>query len=106
MISGRVPTIVMTLSIDRLTNDRELPEHLLNLLDVQLLGVVRGVVIEVGIRRITLDEISLIVEMPRIRRDAIVTAQVLGARHLLPGDKRFVQLFTMPRADDTNLTLG
>ena len=66
MISGLVPTMVITLSTDGLAHDVELHEHVLDLGDIQSLGIVRGVVVALGDRHLTFIEILVVVQLARI----------------------------------------
>src|SRR5687767_12437115 len=99
MSSGRVPTIVMTLSTQPLLDEIEREEQLLDARDVEALCVVRRVVVEMGNLRLTLDEELVVVQVSIVDGDAVVAARVFGFRHLLPGEQRFVEFFAVPRPD-------
>src|SRR5437764_13580573 len=95
MSSGRVPTIVNTLSIHGLAHDGELNEHLLRLFDIEPPRVVRRVVLSPRDLSLSLDEILVVVQVAGVRRDAIVLSQIFATRHFLTGYKRLVQLLAV-----------
>src|SRR4051794_21867016 len=97
MISGRVPTTVMTLSTDRLANHRKRQQRLLDLGDVQPSRVVRRVVVEVGDPWLAFDEVLIVIQAAGIGRDSVVAAKVSGPRHFLARHQRLVKFFAMAR---------
>lgn len=77
----------------------------LDLRDGQALGVVRVVILGLGHLLLAIDEILVVIEVPVVRRDAVVAAQVLGVGHLLAGQQGLVELFAVAGADDLDLVV-
>ena len=57
----------------------QLLQQLLDLRHVESARVVRRVVVDLRNLRLALDEVLVVVEVARIRRDAVVAAEILGA---------------------------
>ena len=78
---------------------------LLHPLDVKPPGVVAVVVLDGRDLLVSLHEELVVVQIPRVARDAEIVTHVDSPGHLLPGHEGLVQLLPVPRADDLHLRL-
>src|SRR5690606_9101340 len=106
MSSGRVPTMVMTLSTEHLLDVIQFEQQLLYLRDVQPFRVVGGVIVRLRYPHLTLAEILRIIEVAIIGRNAVIAPQVLSLGHFLAGNERLIQFFAVTRADDMDRAVG
>lgn len=84
----------------------ESQQLLLNLLNIQPLGVVGIVVNCLGQLLLPLDKIFVVVKIAIISRNPVITGQIIGVGHLLAGHQRLIKLFPMAGADHLDFVLG
>src|SRR5690554_5524792 len=86
-------------AIERFADFRQGQQQFLQLLLVELVGVVGVVVVDRRLLHVSLGEVLAIVEVAVIEADAVVVAHVLGAAQLLPAGQGLVELLAMAHAD-------
>ena len=79
---------------------------LLHPLHIKTPGVVAVVVLYCRNLLVALHEELVVVQVPRVARDAEIVPHVHRARHLLTRDECLVQLLPVPRTDDLHLRLA
>ena len=85
--------------LDRPAEQGEFLKQFLHPLDIESLGIVRGIgfaEVELGI---ALGEELIVIQVPVVRVDAEEVPPILRAEHLLLSHKGFKELFAMPRSD-------
>ena len=88
-------------SVDRLQYDRTMQDwRTHNAIDIEAVGVVRGVCLVAFGMDSTLDIELIIVQAAGIWHNPIVMAHIYASQHFLPRDQGLVELLAMTRSDD------